>query len=132
MGTFLATTNNGEANFVLAQRVAEEFDPPQVLAVYSKDSTANFPANQSQKVKQAFVSGLAIKQWNEYLNNGQVKLLTTTLSYSDIENQKESLTELIEVGNLVPLLIEREKYLRIMPASQQWQIGDCIIYLKKL
>ena len=61
-----------------------------------------------------------------------MKLLTTTLSYSDIENQKQSLTELIEVGNLLPLLIEREKYLRIMPASQQWQIGDCIIYLKKL
>ena len=129
MGTFLAATNNGEVNFVLAQRAAEEFDPPRVLAVYPRDPTAKVPANNSQKVNQAFVSDLAIKRWNEYLNNGQVKLLTTTLSQSDIENQKESLKELVEGGDLVPLLMEREKHLMVMPASQQWQIGDRIIYL---
>ena len=129
MGTFLAATNNGEVNFVLAQRAAEEFDPPRVLAVYPKDPTAKVPVNNSQKVNQAFVPDLAIKRWNEYLNNGQVKLLTTTLSQSDIENQKESLKELVEGGDLVPLLMEREKHLMVMPASQQWQIGDRIIYL---
>ncbi|KST62847.1 cation:proton antiporter [Mastigocoleus testarum] len=129
IGTFLAATNNGEVNFVLAQRAAEEFDPPRVLAVYPRDPTAKVPANNSQKVNQAFVSDLAIKRWNEYLNNGQVKLLTTTLSQSDIENQKESLKGLVEGGDLVPLLIEREKHLMVMPASQQWQIGDRIIYL---
>ncbi|MDJ0774283.1 MAG: cation:proton antiporter [Mastigocoleus sp. MO_167.B18] len=129
MGTFLAATNNGEVNFVLAQRAAEEFDPPRVLAVYPRDPTAKVPVNNSQKVNQAFVSDLAIKRWNEYLNNGQVKLLTTTLSQSDIENQKESLKELVEGGDLVPLLMEREKHLMVMPASQQWQIGDRIIYL---
>ena len=129
MGTFLAATNNGEVNFVLAQRAAEEFDPPRVLAVYPRDPTAKVPVNNSQKVNQAFVSDLAIKRWNEYLNNGQVKLLTTTLSQSDIENQKESLKELVDGGDLVPLLMEREKHLMVMPASQQWQIGDRIIYL---
>ncbi|MEO0967520.1 MAG: cation:proton antiporter [Cyanobacteria bacterium J06639_18] len=129
MGTFLAATNNGEVNFVLAQRAAEEFDPPRVLAVYPRDPTAKVPVNNSQKVNQAFVSDLAIKRWNEYLNNGQVKLLTTTLSQSDIENQKESLKELVDGGELVPLLMEREKHLMVMPASQQWQIGDRIIYL---
>lgn len=29
VGTFLAMTNNGEVNFVLAQRAAEEFNPPR-------------------------------------------------------------------------------------------------------
>ncbi len=130
MGTFLAATNNGEVNFVLAQRAAEEFDPPRVLAVYPRDPTAKVPANQqNHKVNQAFVSDLAIKQWNEYLNNGQVKLVTTTLNPSEIENQKESLKDLVEAGDLVPLLIEREKHLMVMPASQEWQIGDRIIYL---
>ncbi|MBC6421860.1 MAG: cation:proton antiporter [Hormoscilla sp. SP12CHS1] len=37
MGTFLAMTKNGEVNFVLAQRAAEEFDPPRVLAVFPKN-----------------------------------------------------------------------------------------------
>ena len=129
MGTFLAATNNGEVNFVLAQRAAEEFNPPRVLAVYPRNSNTKAPANQNQKVNQAFVSDLAIKRWNEYLNNGQVKLVTTTLSQSDIENQKQSLKELIKAGDLVPLLLEREKHLMVMPASQQWQIGDRIIYL---
>lgn len=130
MGTFLAATNNGEVNFVLAQRAAEEFDPPRVLAVYPRDPTAKVPANQqNQKVNQAFVSDLAIKRWNEYLNNDQVKLVTTTLSQSEIENQKESLRELVETGDLVPLLIERENHLMVMAASQEWQIGDRIIYL---
>lgn len=130
MGTFLAATNNGEVNFVLAQRAAEEFDPPRVLAVYPRDPTAKVPANQqNKKVNQAFVPDLAIKRWNEYLNNGQVKLVTTTLNQSEIESQKESLKELVETGDLVPLLIEREKHLMVMPASQQWQVGDRIIYL---
>lgn len=129
MGTFLAATNNGEVNFVLAERAAEEFQPPRVLAVYPRNPTAKAPTNQNQKVNQAFVSDLAIKRWNEYLNNGQVKLVTTTLSQSDIENQKQSLKDLIKAGDLVPLLLEREKHLMVMPASQQWQVGDRIIYL---
>ena len=128
MGTFLAVTNNGEVNFVLAQRATEEFHPPRVLAVYPRDP-AKIPANQNQKVTQAFASDLAIKRWNEHLNNGQVKLVTITLSQSEIENQKQSLKELIEAGDLVPLLLEREKHLMVMPASQQWQVGDRIIYL---
>jgi NhaP-type Na+/H+ or K+/H+ antiporter len=37
MGTFLAMTSNGEVNSVLAQRAAEEFKPPRVLAVFPRD-----------------------------------------------------------------------------------------------
>jgi len=36
-GTFLALTSNGQVNQVLAQRAAEEFQPPRVLAVVPGD-----------------------------------------------------------------------------------------------
>ncbi|WP_233220878.1 NAD-binding protein [Chlorogloea sp. CCALA 695] len=41
MGTFIAMTSNGEVNFVLAQRAAEEFKPPRVLAVFPRDPLVN-------------------------------------------------------------------------------------------
>lgn len=41
-GTFLAMTNNGEVNAVVAQRAVEEFQPPRVYAVFPVDkSSAN-------------------------------------------------------------------------------------------
>jgi NhaP-type Na+/H+ or K+/H+ antiporter len=60
MGTFLAMTSNGEVNLVLAQRAAEEFDPPRVLAVFPRDPLTNTPTNKT-KVSQAFVPQLSIK-----------------------------------------------------------------------
>jgi Trk K+ transport system NAD-binding subunit len=126
MGTFVAMTNNGEVNFVLAQRAAEEFNPPRVLAVFPRDP-ANGSANH--KVSQAFVSDLAIKIWNEYVNDGRVKLGTTTLSESDFASQQEHIQDKIRNGVLVPLLVEREERLHIVPANQEWEVGDRIIYL---
>jgi len=127
MGTFLAMTNNGEVNFVLAQRASEEFHPPRVLAVFPRDPQANNSANT--KVNQAFVSDLAIKTWNEYLNDGRVKLGTTTLNEAEFVTQQERIQEKIRTGALIPLLVEREERLQITPANQEWEIGDRIIYL---
>jgi NhaP-type Na+/H+ or K+/H+ antiporter len=127
MGTFLAMTNNGEVNFVLAQRAAEEFDPPRVLAVFPRDPQASTSADN--KVDQAFVQDLGIKTWNEYLNSGRVKLGTTTLDESELSNQKNRIQEKIRAGDLVPLLVEREKRLQIIPAAIDWQAGERIIYL---
>ncbi|WP_414752342.1 cation:proton antiporter [Anabaena sp. CCY 9910] len=127
MGTFLAMTSNGEVNFVLAERAAEEFNPPRVLAVFPRDPQANGSANN--KVQQAFVSDLPIKTWNEYLNDGRVKLGTTTLSESEFTSQQEHIQEKIRNGVLVPLLVEREERLQIIPANQEWEVGDRIIYL---
>jgi len=127
MGTFLAMTSNGEVNFVLAERAAEEFNPPRVLAVFPRDPQANGSANN--KVQQAFVSDLPIKTWNEYLNDGRVKLGTTTLSESEFASQQEHIQEKIRNGVLVPLLVEREERLQIIPANQEWEVGDRIIYL---
>jgi NhaP-type Na+/H+ or K+/H+ antiporter len=127
LGTFLAMTSNGEVNFVLAQRAAEEFNPPRVLAVFPRDPQGNNSANS--KVNQAFVSELAIKTWNEYLNDGRVKLGTTTLNEMDFSSQQEHIQEKIRAGVLIPLLLEREERLQIMQVSQEWEVGDRIIYL---
>lgn len=127
MGTFLAMTSNGEVNFVLAQRAAEEFHPPRVLAVFPRDPQAT--GSSSNKVNQAFATDLAIKTWNEYLNDGRVKLGTTTLDGAEFSNQLERIQEKIRTGVLVPLLLEREERLQIMPANQEWEVGDRIIYL---
>ncbi len=127
MGTFLAMTNNGEVNFVLAQRAAEEFNPPRVLAVFPRDPQAN--TSSKGKVNQAFASDLPIKTWNEYLNDGRVKLGTTTLNEGEFLIQQEHIQEKIRAGVLVPLLVERKQYLQVMSAHQDWEIGDRIIYL---
>ena len=127
IGTFLAMTSNGEVNFVLAQRAAEEFKPPRVLAVFPRDPQASMSANN--KVNQAFIPDLAIKTWNEYLNDGRVKLGTTTLDELEFSTQCDRIQEKIRTGVLIPLLVEREERLQVMPANQDWEIGDRIIYL---
>ncbi|BAZ51134.1 sodium/hydrogen exchanger [Nostoc sp. NIES-4103] len=127
MGTFLAMTSNGEVNFVLAQRAAEEFKPPRVLAVFPRDPQAT--ASSNSKVNQAFATDLPIKTWNEYLNDGRVKLGTITLDETEFANQLERIQEKIQTGVLVPLLVEREGRLQIMSANQEWEVGDRIIYL---
>ncbi len=128
MGTFLAMTSNGEVNFVLAERAAEEFNPPRVLAVFPRDPQATTSTNEN-KVHQAFVPDFAIKTWNEYLNDGRVKLGTTTLSESDFVPQQAHMQALIQSGELIPLLVEREEHLQIIPATEEWFVGDRIIYL---
>ncbi|WP_413172984.1 cation:proton antiporter [Anabaena azotica] len=127
MGTFVAMTNNGEVNFVLAQRASEEFSPPRVLAVFPRDPQA--PNSANVKVNQAFVSDLAVKTWNEYLSNGRVKLGTTTLNEAEFSSQQEHIQEKIRSGVLVPLLLEREERLQVMSVNQDWEVGDRIIYL---
>ncbi|MEH2261590.1 cation:proton antiporter [Nostoc sp.] len=127
MGTFLAMTSNGEVNFVLAQRAAEEFKPPRVLAVFPRDPQASISV--SSKVNQAFIPDLAIKTWNEYLNDGRVKLGTTTLNELEFSTQYDRIQEKIRAGVLIPLLVEREERLQVMLVNQDWEIGDRIIYL---
>ncbi|MBW4424684.1 MAG: cation:proton antiporter [Nostoc desertorum CM1-VF14] len=127
MGTFLAMTSNGEVNFVLAQRASEEFNPPRVLAVFPRDPQAT--TSVSNKVNQAFIPDLAIKTWNEYLNDGRVKLGTTTLTQSEFSSQNERIQEMIKTGALIPLLVEREERLQVVPAKYEWEVGDRIIYL---
>jgi NhaP-type Na+/H+ or K+/H+ antiporter len=129
MGTFLAMTNNGEVNFVLAQRAVEEFDPPRVYAVFPRDSQGQQHSGSPQKIAQAFIPHLPIKMWNQYVDEGKVKLGVTTLKTEGLGFQQAHLQALIRAGELVPILVSREGRLEVMPASEEWRSGDLIIYL---
>lgn len=138
-GTFLAITNNGEVNAVVAQRAMEEFQPPRVLAVFPKskapekgqkppEEVANAPS-KTTKVKRALVAQLPLKGWNTHLRDREVKLGETRLRQEGFLFQQAHLKALIRSNELVPLLIIREERLQIVAASDDWQAGDRIIYL---
>lgn len=126
VGTFLAMTNNGEVNWVVAQRAVEEFSPPRVLAICPRDSQVSV---SNSKVQQAFSSQILLKVWNQYLNDGAVKLGETTLKEEGFELRQAHLQALISAGNLMPLLVERSHSLQIISSDAEWQIHDRIIYL---
>jgi NhaP-type Na+/H+ or K+/H+ antiporter len=128
MGTFLAMTNNGEINFVLAQRVVEEFNPPRVLAVFPRDPQTITNGSQ-EKIDQAFLPDLVMKTWNDYINDGRAKLGKTTFRELDFIEKQSHIKKYIQAGDLVPLLLEREEHLQVAPASSEWQPGDSIIFL---
>ncbi|NJR50634.1 MAG: sodium:proton antiporter [Leptolyngbyaceae cyanobacterium CSU_1_3] len=121
-GTFLAMTNNGEVNLVVAQRAAEEFNPPRVLAVFPEGSS-------NHKVRQAFYAQVLLKTWNQYLVDDAIKLGETTLQEIGFESQQAHLRSLIQSETLMPLMMERDRCLHIIPADETWQVGDRIIYL---
>jgi NhaP-type Na+/H+ or K+/H+ antiporter len=130
VGTFLAMTNNGEVNLVLAQRAAEEFYPPRVLAVFpSNDPLANGSSTPSTKVQQAFAAQISLKTWNGYLSDKAVKLGETTLREDNLQFQQTHLRALIRAEEVVPILVERDERLLVVPSTEEWQVGDRIIYL---
>ncbi len=127
-GTFLAMTSNGEVNLVLAQRAIEEFHPPRAIAVFPRDPQSS-PATNNSKVSQAFMTQFPIKNWNQYLGDGQVKLGKTVLKEPGLSLQQAHLQALMRTGELVPLLREREDRLYVVSTTEDWQLGDQIIYL---
>ena len=127
MGTFLALTNNGEVNLVLAQRAVEEFEPPKVLAAFPQNSSTE-NANKT-KVSQALVPQLPIKTWNSYIDDGQIKLGLTVLVTEDFSFKLAHLQALIRSGELLPLLVKRNGNLQVAVASEEWQLEDNIYYL---
>ncbi|MGF1673652.1 MAG: cation:proton antiporter [Rivularia sp. (in: cyanobacteria)] len=127
VGTFLAMTKNGEVNFVLAQRAAEEFDPPRALAVFPRDPQASTKNNS--KVLQAFLPDFKIKIWNQHLNNQQIKLGSMTFKEPGFSLQKIQLQALIRTGDLLPLFVERDEKIHMMAATETWEVGDRLIYL---
>ncbi len=128
MGTFMALTSNPQVNLVLAQFAVEEFQPPRVLAVFPHNPPGNQSANKT-KVNPAFIAQVSIKTWNQYLSEGQVKLGKTALKDSGLSFQVAHLQALIRAGELLPLLVKRDRSLQVVKASEEWQANDDIIYL---
>ncbi|MBD2579484.1 cation:proton antiporter [Oscillatoria sp. FACHB-1406] len=131
IGTFLALTNNAEVNLVLAQRAVEEFHPPRVLAIFPENDRDSATANKTNKAKvnPAFIAQLPVKTWNEYLGNGQFKLGQTALKEEGLELQAAHIKDLIDSGELIPLLVRRKNSLQVVKAAEEWQAGDEMIYL---
>lgn len=124
MGTFVALTNNGEVNLVLAQHAIDEFQPPRVLAIFPHESNKN-----NHKISPAFMTQVSIKQWNTYIEDQQFKLGKTVLKEEDLSFQQAHLDALIRTGELLPLLLKREDSLQVVNATEQWKAKDQIIYL---
>lgn len=125
LGTFIAMTNNGDVNLVLAQRAIEEFQPPRVLAVFPSDPT--IPPNP--KIQPAFLPQMPLKVWNGYLNDNAVKLGETWLGTADLNIRQTYLQQLMNSGDLLPLAVEREGQLTIAQAEEEWSAGDRLYYL---
>lgn len=128
MGTFIALTNNGEVNLVLAQRALEEFQPPKVLAVFPKN---NPNSATNSKVNQAFVPELSAETWNEYIDSGEFQIGKIVLREPQVSLQQAHLRALIRSGELLPLLVKREGKLQIVKSAETWQPEDevfCILH----
>ncbi|PSF38735.1 sodium:proton antiporter [Aphanothece hegewaldii CCALA 016] len=124
IGTFIALTNNGEVNLVLAQRVIEEFAPPRVLAAFP--SQVQFATG---KVNQALIDNLSLKTWNQLIKDGQYKLGKTIISEVELSLKQAHIQALIRSGDLLPLLLKRDNSLHVVTTSDQWQPNDELIYL---
>ncbi len=132
VGTFLAMTKNGEINYVLAQRAAEEFDPPRILAIYSTEIHGQPSVNA--KVQPALIFELDLKAWNERIDAGEVKLIETAFDPDGFLYQETYLQALIDGGEVLPLLLERQGRLSVVRAGQAWEPGDrlyCLLYEPK-
>ncbi|PSB28315.1 cation:proton antiporter [Stenomitos frigidus] len=131
VGTFLAMTNNGEVNLVVARQAAEEFRPPRVLAIFPRDpqvSTNGRSTTGEPKIQQAFASQMTLKTWNQHISDRAVKLGETVLQEA-IDPQQVHLRSLIESGTLLPMLLERQGCLQVVPAEEVFQVGDRLLYL---
>ncbi|TVQ55772.1 MAG: sodium:proton antiporter, partial [Spirulina sp. DLM2.Bin59] len=129
IGTFIALTNNGEVNSVLAQRAVEEFEPPRVFAVLPRKEKDAEKAKASKKIVSAFQADVPMKTWNQYLQAGQVKLGETVLKSTGLAFQQAHIDALIKAGELLPLLVKRDKGLQVAAAQEALQAGDRLIYL---
>lgn len=126
MGTSIALTNNGGVNLVLAQRAIEEFAPPSVLAAFPRQ----VQNSSTGKIDRALLQNLSLKTWNQYIDDGQYKLGKTLLQKTaELGIKQAHLQALMRSGELLPLLLKRDKSLYVVTATDEWQPKDELIYL---
>lgn len=130
-GTFVAVTSNGTVNRVVAQRAAEEFNPPHVLTLLPSDAAANSEASEfASKVKTALLPQVPLKTWNRYLSDRDVRLGQTMIREGEErERQLKHVRSLIENGRVLPLLVQRSHRLQVVEPEQEWKSGDRLLFL---
>ncbi|MEO0455613.1 MAG: cation:proton antiporter [Cyanobacteria bacterium P01_A01_bin.114] len=127
IGTFLAITTNGEVNSVVAERAAEEFQPPRVLAVLPRSDTEHHVV--PKKGGKVLTPKLPLKTWNTYLVDDAVQMGKTQLTADQLEEQRDQLNKLISEGEMMPLILQRDKKRDIAFSKDGWQAGDTLTYL---
>jgi NhaP-type Na+/H+ or K+/H+ antiporter len=133
--TFLAMTNNGEVNAVIAQQAQQEFQPPRVMAILPEKDAANLSPGKKNTLMQTASSQkvplptIALKTWNGYLKEGTVRLGETRLREKGALLQRAHVRALMRDGALIPLVVKRGDRLRVGLVEENWQAGDRIIYL---
>jgi NhaP-type Na+/H+ or K+/H+ antiporter len=130
VGTFIALTTNGEVNLVLAQKALEEFSIPTIYAVFPSQEKTNSD-NFNPKINSAFIDQSLIKIWNQYIENGQVKLTKTKFETNTQDSAlgEVQINALIRAGELLPLLLRRNNSLQIFTSMEKLLDGDELVYL---
>ena len=125
MGTFLAVTNNGEVNSVIAERAQEEFQPPRVFAVLPRRESGEAAKNRGD----LRTPRLPVKQWNTFITDDAVERGAYEFTAETIVAQREQVNRLIQEGDMVPLVTEQDGKLEVALDKTNWQASSKLIYL---
>lgn len=126
IGTFLAITNNGEVNSVIAERAQEEFQPPRVFAVLPRTETGEQSTKQRGELR---TPRLPVKQWNTFIQDDAVQTGTYGFTEDALDLQCEQVNNLIKSGDMVPLVVEQADTLEVVLSERQWKAGSQLTYL---
>ncbi len=125
IGTFLAVTNNGEVNSVIAERAQEEFQPPRVFAVLPRRESGEAAKNRGE----LRTPRLPVKQWNTFITDDAVERGTYEFTAEAITAQRDQVNRLIREGDMVPLVTEQDGKLEVALDETDWQASSKLIYL---
>ena len=130
IGTLIALTSNGNVNLMTTQKASENFDPPEIFAVYPPSEDSQINANQ-QKIIQPFAQQLSVKLWNQYLREkqyivGETVIKTETDTFTA---QKTHLENLIKNEELLPILLKRNNRVEIVNLKTKLKPEDSLVYL---
>ncbi|MEL6764757.1 MAG: hypothetical protein AAFO87_14105, partial [Cyanobacteria bacterium J06607_6] len=87
------------------------------------------PSGQKSAATNASFPVIRLKTWNNYLNEGTVRLGETLLRAKGTLMQRAHLRALMRSGELIPILVKRDDRVRVTLQEDDWQVGDRILYL---
>lgn len=125
IGTFLAVTNNGEVNSVIAERAQEEFQPPRVFAVLPRRESGEAATSRGD----LRTPRLPVKQWNTFITDDAVERGTYEFTEETIMAQRDQVNRLIQEGDMVPLVTEQNGQLEVALDKTNWQASSKLVYL---
>ncbi|MGC1307673.1 MAG: cation:proton antiporter [Phormidesmis sp.] len=126
IGTFLAITNNGEVNSVIAERAQEEFAPPRVFAVMPRTDASEAEDKSRGELR---TPRMPVKQWNTFITDDAVERGVYEFTEAGIKAQRQQVNKLIQEGDMVPLVTEQDGKLEVALGGKQWQADSKLIYL---